>query len=415
MTSNLLPGDANKAWDVFVRDLQSGTTELISVSTNGGFGAGSALAALMPRPQISGDGRYVVFYSTALDLAPVVSGTNFFLRDRTLATTYALTISGAAGVPSMTPDGRYIAYLDSGFTTYVWNSSLKSRVFTNFASPASMVSLSSDGRLLAYGAGYTSPLLLRVIDLVALTNWNPDFSLGSHAGLCFSGDGRYLVFSTSAGLSSVDNNYTNDIYLHDFVSGTNLLVSRNFASTAAAAGAADSPAISPDGRFIAYRSFATNCVPGDSNNVPDLFLYDVSSGATTLLSASRSGNWSANNRSAFPVFSGDSQTLIFQSWASDLAAQDCNWGSDVFLASLSPSNSVPPFCAQVVRLAPSGTGTEIVWPVASGATYSVQFKNNLSDAWRSLSGQIVYVGNTGYFVDPAPVVTHRFYRVVASQ
>ena len=79
-----------------------------------------------------------------------------------------------------------------------------------------------------------------------------------------------------------------------------------------------------DGRFITYRSFASDLVPGDTNGVPDVFFYDRLAGSTSLLSLSAWGDYPANNRSGYPVFSGDSQTVVFQSWASDLASQDFN-------------------------------------------------------------------------------------------
>ncbi len=93
--------------------------------------------------------------------------------------------------------------------------------------------------------------------------------------------------------------------------------------------ASDSPFISPDGRFIAYRSFASNNVATDLNEVPDLMLYDRSNSLTMLVTASDAGNRTANNRSAPVAFSADGKTLVFSSWASDLLPQDFNRGSDV--------------------------------------------------------------------------------------
>lgn len=74
----------------------------------------------------------------------------------------------------------------------------------------------------------------------------------------------------------------------------------------------DSPDISADGRFVAYRSDAADLVPGDTNNLFDIFLYDRSTGTTTLLTASRFGSRAANSRFFSPVFSGDGQSLVLR-------------------------------------------------------------------------------------------------------
>ena len=89
-------------------------------------------------------------------------------------------------------------------------------------------------------------------------------------------------------------------------------------------------AISPDGRFVAYRSAADNLVAGDTNGVPDIFLYDRLNGTTTLLTTNRFGHGSADNRSLTPVFSADGGTLAFVSWASDLIPNDFNSSADIF-------------------------------------------------------------------------------------
>jgi Tol biopolymer transport system component len=175
--------------------------------------------------------------------------------------------------------------------------------------------------------------------------------------LRFSGDGRLLTF---AGLLS----NTNQVYLYDFQSGSNLLVSQNLA---APSGLSDSPDISADGRFVAYRSFATNIVPvTDGNGVPDLFSYDRLLSGTSLLSASRVNGAAADNRSLVPIFSGDGRSLVFQSAASDLVAQDFNHGSDVFALALLYATIVP---------ATAGHGPTLTWPASPDETYHVQFKN----------------------------------------
>ena len=121
--NNLVPGDTNKAQDVFVRDLQSGTTLLVSVSLTGGPGNYESYG-----PQISTDGRRVLFRSKATNLAAGSFGggytDNLFSRDLQSGTTYALTTGGISS-SGMTPDGRFVAVVDTAGSSagyvYLWD------------------------------------------------------------------------------------------------------------------------------------------------------------------------------------------------------------------------------------------------------------------------------------------------------
>src|SRR5207302_1351665 len=107
---DIFVGDNNGVSDVFVRDVQAGTTTLASVSKNGNFPANNVSSNAI----ISGDGRYVLFHSRATDLAPGIgtSADNLYLRDFQAATTVALTTNGSSGgsAAAMTPDGHFIAF-----------------------------------------------------------------------------------------------------------------------------------------------------------------------------------------------------------------------------------------------------------------------------------------------------------------
>jgi Tol biopolymer transport system component len=261
------------------------------------------------------------------------------------------------------------------------------------------------------------------VDLIAKTNCVissiSNWYLFPNAGLQFSSDGRFLANTTMTNSSFA----ARSVYLYDFQTGSNLLVSRSFNSIGAPNNASDSPGISADGRYVAYRSFASNCVPGDFNEVPDLFLYDRLTGATTLLSVNQSGTLTANNRSSMPVFSADCRTLLFQSWASDLSGNDFNNGSDLYALDLTalpvtssnggPTNSASVFYAQLLPAGSAAQNPTISWPLAPGVTYQVQYKNNLNDpAWQNLPGNITFIGDTGYGTDLAPAAGQRFYRIV---
>jgi Tol biopolymer transport system component len=430
--TNLVAGDANGVSDVFVRDLLYGTTTLVSVNTSGVSGNGASYS-----PMISADGQAVLFHSQARDLAPGAFGSgveNLFWRDLWSGTTYALTtydtvntgignlVLGLAATMT-TASGRFAVFGGQGASWYVWDSQVAAPVYTNTATErfVSGVWTSADGNRIAYLAGdpYSYPAL-PVGDLYFVDRTtNSTTLLGAvrspwFASPSFSTDGRFLAYATTSANVPADTNGLSDIYLYDCQTGSNVLVSQAFDAPASANGDSDSPAISPDGRFVAYRSAASNLIPGDANGVPDIFLWDRTSGATMLMSVSLSLNSSADNRSLRPVFSGDGRTLLFESWASDLFPGDLNRGSDLFVVNLYATSPIPLFKAAIVPGAGPGQGVWISWPVIAGKSYQVQFKNSLTDAtWQTLGGNVTIVGTQGYLNDLAAGSSQKFYRIVA--
>ena len=322
--------------DVFVRDLQTGITTLVSVSTNGTSAGNSNSYS----PVISADGRYVLFHSWANNLttngAPLPRE-NLSLRDLQLGTTYTLGYGNSqSSIPmpdmssAMTPDGHFVAFC--GYATpssssrylFVWDSQAAAMIYTNTTITwTTNMAISPDGNRIVFGGPG-----LYAVDLAANTNWQIASSLPVfRAGLQFSGDSRFIVYSTASAQVALDTNGVADVYLYDFVTQSNFLISQAN-PPGAANGPSDSPTISNDGRFVAYRSTATNLVAAATNGLPNVFLYDRQTGATSLLNANASGT-AGNNRSLTPMFSGDARTVVFQSWASDLVAQDFNQVNDL--------------------------------------------------------------------------------------
>lgn len=412
--TNLVSHGTNSSTDVFVRDLQAGTTTLVSVGTNGGVGSDSSYL-----PQISTDGRYVLFCSAAQNLASVSNASdNLYLRDLQLGHTYALTRGGFASAGgfnsyTMTPDGQHIAFVGviSGTATnlYVWDTSgVLPFIYTNTSAGLANVSLSADGLWLAYVAGTS----LHARNLVAGTNCTiATGSFGPRTGLKFSGDDRYLTYAANS-----------NVFLYDFESGSNLLVSTAYDSTNAADGVSDSPAISADGSFVAYRSFSTDAVPADSNSVPVILVFDRLTGSTLLASANLSGLSSAA-QSLTPVFSADGQMLVFQSWASDLAPRDFNPGSDLFALDLfglpgTVTNPPPALTANIFvavggSMSVPGQVPVVSWPFDPTQSYTVQYTDDLTDPlWLPLAGTVTFIGNQAYLSDSVPSSSQRFYRIV---
>lgn len=408
--NNLAPGDTNNAQDVFVRDLLNGTTILASVNTNG-FSANRASSS----PALSDDGHAVLFHSLASDLALGSFGTtsdNVFWRDLVGNINYPVS-TNSSGLTTlaaaMTPDGHYVALrAPTGNSFYVWDSQLHARIYTNtLPTTVTNLTISPDGNRIAC---LLANWQLYVVDRAAGTNLQ--LATGASLSPKFSADGRHLVYQTVSANAPSDTNALADIYLYDFQSSSNYLVSH--AVSGPGNGASDSPDISPDGRFVAYRSAATNLVPNDVNGFPDIFVWDQTAGATLLLSASRSTNAPANNRSLTPVFSSDGQTIAFASAASDLIAGDFNRCNDVIAYSLVSTNSIPVFRVAILSGPASASGCWLTWPVVAGRSYRVQFKSDLADPnWQDGLGGVSLVGSQGWFNDTTMVVTQRVYRVVA--
>jgi Tol biopolymer transport system component len=411
---NLVAGDNNRTWDVFLRDLQMGTTILVSVSMNGINPGGAASRS----PLVSADGRYVVFLSKAINLTTnsFNAGTeNLFLRDVVAGTTYALSTGGAIAF-AMTPDGHFVGFAGGVGSTlinlYVWDSLAATWVRTN-SLPTTLstdtMSISADGRYLALRDNLTIHLwdmASNILRTVASSTY------GTHPGVRLSGDGRSLVFATLAAIAPSDVNGNFDVYYYDTQTSSNFLVSRNYAGVSAS-GASDSPDISYDGRFVAYRSMAGDIVPGDTNGVADIFLFDRVSGATTLLSASRFGGHSSDNLSCTPRFSPDGTILVFQTWASDQVQQDFNANSDIVTMNLYSSSQIPLIIATIFPDPVVPQVCWVTWPVQPGRTYKVQFRDNFLADWNDTASGPTILGSQGYFRDLTSANTTRFYRIVA--
>jgi Tol biopolymer transport system component len=148
-----------------------------------------------------------------------------------------------------------------------------------------------------------------------------------------SQDGRVVAFqSTSSNLVSGDTNASTDVFVHDRFTGVTTRVSVSSAGVQGN-GSSAQPAVSADGRFVAFASTASNLVSRDTNGNQDVFVHDRVSGTTTRASVSVSGE-QADNSSSNPSLSRNGTKLAFQSSASNLVAEaDTNGTDDVFVAS----------------------------------------------------------------------------------
>jgi Tol biopolymer transport system component len=370
--SNLVSGDTNDTWDIFVYDTLANTTRLVSVGDNGiQANEGSYI------PSISADGRYVAFGSYASNL---VSGdTNnapdVFVYDTLANTTRRVSLdnNGIQGnndsyPPSISADGRYVAFVSDASNLVSGDTNNASDIFvhdtvantTRRVSVASdgtqgndyssydyfsPPSISADGHYVAFGS-YASNLVsgdtnnrndIFVYDTVANTTRRVSVASddtegnGRSQAPSISADGRYVAFLSNANnLVSDDTNGTDDIFVYDTVANTTRRVSIGSNGTEGNNGS-DRPSISADGRYVAFTSDASNLVSGDTNNASDLFVYDTVANTTRRVSVDDNGIQGNNNYSYNPSISADGSYVAFDSDASNLVSDDTNNASDIFV------------------------------------------------------------------------------------
>jgi hypothetical protein len=308
LSSNLVAGDTNGFIDVFVHDRITHVTECESVDPTGATGNGPSSYYYLP--SISVDGRYVLFESDATNL----TGGNdpsgqMYLRDRSAATTEVVS-TGPWG------DGDGVS--DHGTIT------------TN----ASLVAFSSDSDNLVPGdSNQSADVFLRDRVAGTTTRISVDAAGNQGNGSCMqpriTPDGRFVVFwSAASNLVAGDTNGVLDVFVCDVQAGTLERVSVD-SSGAEGDGFSEWGSISADGRLVAFSSVATNLVGGDANGVSDVFVHDRSTGATERVSVDSAGG-EADGISFMPSIS-DGGLVAFQSFATNLVSGDTNGHGDIFV------------------------------------------------------------------------------------
>lgn len=142
--------------------------------------------------------------------------------------------------------------------------------------------------------------------------------------------GRYVAFESDATtLVANDTNGMRDVFVRDTVSNTTVRVSVG-AGGVQGNGASGDPAISGDGRYVAFISQAGNLVAGDTNGVGDIFVTDRTTGTVSRVSLRNNGG-EGNGLSSHAAISRDGRYVAFTSSATNLVSSDTNGVSDVYV------------------------------------------------------------------------------------
>lgn len=297
--TNLAGEDTNGEWDVFVTDLRTRETSRVSVASDGTQANSFSLT-----PTLSADGRYVGYNSGATNLVAgdTNAQTDSFVYDRQTGTTTRVSVAadgeqsdGISFAPSFNADGRYAVFNSDATNLVAGDTNETSDVFVHDRQ-----------------TGTT--------ERVSVGSAGEQGDSGSREG-SISGDGRFITFHSDAtNLVAGDTNGDTDVFVHDRQTGTTERV------PAPRAGEAREPVISADGRVVVF-SNRLGWAAGQ------LFAYDRQTGTTEQVSVAVSGG-DANDSAYAPALSADGRTVAFYSFASNLAPGPDQWKADVYVRDL---------------------------------------------------------------------------------
>jgi Tol biopolymer transport system component len=309
--SNLVAGDTNRTYDVFVRDRVAQVTRRVSVGQGGQQTNRSSFA-----PAISADGRFIAFVSLASNL--VAGDTNrtydVFVRDRVAQVTRRVSVgqdgqqaNGRSFEPAISADGRFVAFysdssnLVAGDTNGTWDVFVRDRK----AQVTRRVSVGPGGQQ-ANRDSYGQPAI--------------------------SAHGRFVAFASGAtNLVAGDTNSGYDVFVRDRVAQVTRRVSVGPGGQQADGDTSSfSPTISAHGRFVTFWSQAPNLVAGDTNGTDDVFVRDRVAQVTRRVSVGPGGR-EANGESWESAISAHGRLVAFTSYATNLVAGDTNGAYDVFV------------------------------------------------------------------------------------
>jgi LPXTG-site transpeptidase (sortase) family protein len=338
--------DSNLTSDVFLRQISTGTTVLVSQALGGGTGNGESI-----HPTLNADGSQVAFISSATNLVSATdtnAANDIFVRNMNTNTTRLVSVDTtreSAGnrnseEPSISHNGSRIAFTSYATNLVVGDANARPDIFVNdlAANTTRLVSVSTIG-----------------------TQGN-DIS----ARPSISGDGGYVAFvSTATNLTANDDNGSIlDIFVRNLTSSSTVMASVASNGTQSN-GISGDPSISSDGTYVAFSSDGTNLVPGDTNNETDIFVRDMVNGTTTRVSVSSEGN-QGDDYSISPSISPDGRYIAFESNARNLVHNDTNGSRDIFVHDMTTGMTTR---VSMRTGGIQGNSTSLSSSVSSGGTY----------------------------------------------
>jgi Tol biopolymer transport system component len=289
------------------------TTKRIDVDTRG-----RGHAQLISTAVFSANGRYVAWGS--LDGAWLRDRRRRTLRLVSLSSTDKPVRDAASGV-DVSADGRYVTFSTS--SPRVVPGDTNETCFSEEEGIELECEPASDVFLRDRRRGTT--------ERVSLTATGEQADRGESFDAAVSADGRYVAFTSSApNLVPGDTNDAPDVFLRDRSGGTTVRISAAPGGDETGGGGSSLDAMTPDARYVLFSSGASNLVEGDSNGQGDVFLFDRTSGTTTLVSLGNRDQ-QGDKESAFGDISDDGRRVVFRSEATNLVSGDTNGTTDIYL------------------------------------------------------------------------------------
>jgi Tol biopolymer transport system component len=339
--------------DIYIRDRIAGSTEVVSLNSNGVQSNGISI-----EPSVSADGRFVAFTSDATNLVPGDTNQCFynlldesflpgdcpdvFVRDRVTGVTERVSVgsNGQEGndissVPVISGDGRYVFFISRASNFYPGDGPASGELFMHDRQ-----------------TGTTERIL----------------KPAAHGDYTITPDARYIAY-----LGTGNGGYA--VFVYDRQTGTNELVSVPLPGKGLD-GQSTSPAISADGRYVAFSSYATVLVSGDTNRKADVFVRDRVARTTERVSLSSLGAQANGDSHSFPfpnsvAMSADGRFVGFSSSASNLVPGDTNTCSVQYYYSYTSPGQCPDI---FVRDRQEHTTTRVSVNNAGGQTTDVSFQ-----------------------------------------
>ena len=341
---NLVPNDTNDRPDILVHDRWTGDTSRVGIGTSG-----EELERGSHSGDLSGDGRFVAFNSQKSVSALLLD--DIYIHDRFSRTTEMITSASAELTgfysPQLSYDGRYVVYVRNIDEVYIHDrqSGHIELISVNNAGVAANgycwdPAVSADGNVVAYKSwatnlvtGYNSQHNIFIRDIPVGKTYAVSKNIygsepnGTSERPALSGDGRFIAFESDADdLVPNDTNMKDDVFVYDRVTGVTTRVSVN-SSGQQGDESSSNPSISRDGNFVAFSSYSTNLVSGVSGS--QIYIRDRNAGKTYLVSANNKAE-PANNGCYTPKISATGSEVVYESYATNLFHPDVNNAEDVF-------------------------------------------------------------------------------------
>lgn len=310
--SDIILNDTNNTNDIFIYDRITKKTELISATPAGIPGDEGSFG-----PTISADGRYVAYATNADTILPRTadmcyddSCTNMIIHDRQTGMNKFANLDDngkplyvfSTSYNTISADGHSVVFNTASERPNDTNGFIDTYIHNTQTNTTKLVSVDNDGNVGSGGAGY---------------------------GYSLSADGRYVALETDSVLTSEDVNEATDVYLRDTVGGKTSLISKGVKPGTIYDGSG-SAAISDNGQFVAFESYAENLIANDTNKQRDVFVHNLATKVTKRISNGVKGQ-QANSGSTEPSMSSDGRFVVYTSDAKNLVRDDTNNYTDIFL------------------------------------------------------------------------------------